>query len=329
MTLTITANTYRNPFIEQRADPWVYKHADGFYYFTGSVPAYDCIELRRAKTLDGLREAEPKVVWRKYDRGPMSANIWAPEIHYIEGKWYIYFAAARTAETKAGLFDHRMFVLENESANPLEGSWIEKGKIFTKWESFSLDATTFEHKGVRYLVWPQKDPSIEGNSNLYIAEMENPWTIKGEQVMLSKPEFDWEVIGYKVNEGPAVIKRNGKVFIAYSASATDHHYCMGLLWANEEADLLDPASWTKSPTPVFQTSEENGQYGPGHNSFTVTEDGKYDVLVYHARSYKEIEGDPLYDPNRHARLKLFTWDKDGFPQFGEPLPDTMNMEKAT
>lgn len=312
--------TYNNPVVEQRADPWVYKHTDGYYYFTASVPEYDRIEIRRSKTLQGLGEAEPVVAWRKYETGPLSANIWAPEIHFIQGKWYIYFAAARTTETNDGLFDHRMYVLENDSANPLEGTWTEKGKIRTQWESFALDATTFEHNGVLYYVWAQKDPDIEGNSNLYISEMSNPWTLQGKQVMISTPEYPWEVTGFKVNEGAAVLKRNGRIFISYSASATDHNYCMGLLYADESADLLDPASWVKSPEPVFATNEENGQYGPGHNSFTVSEDGE-DVIVYHARNYKEITGDPLYDPNRHTRMQIFGWNEDGTPNFGVPVKD--------
>ncbi|PAD66680.1 alpha-N-arabinofuranosidase [Bacillus sp. 7586-K] len=318
----MTEYNVKNPLIEQRADPFMYKHTDGYYYFTGSVPEYDRIAIRRAKTIAGLAEAEEKTIWVKHETGLMSANIWAPELHYIDGKWYVYFAAARTTETNEGLFDHRMFVLENESANPLEGEWIEKGQVKTKWESFALDATSFEHKGVRYYVWAQKDPEIEGNSNLYISEMENPWTLKGEQVCITTPEYDWEKIGFLVNEGAAILKKNGKIFMTYSASATDHHYCMGLLTADEDSDLLDPKSWVKSPEPVFTTNEANSQYGPGHNSFTVSEDGSIDLLVYHARSYKEIEGDPLYDPNRHARVQAIKWNEDGTPNFGVPRPDT-------
>lgn len=309
--------TLKNPIVEQRADPWVYKHTDGYYYFTASVPEYDRIEVRRSKTIQGLDEAEPVVAWSKHEDGIMSANIWAPEIHFIDGKWYIYFAAAR----KDAIFDHRMYVIENESQNPLEGNWVEKGQVKTAWESFSLDATTFVHKDQLYYVWAQKDPEIEGNSNLYIATMANPWTLNGPQVMITTPEYDWEKIGFLVNEGAAVLKRNGKIFISYSASATDYNYCMGLLSADEDSDLLDPKSWTKSPEPVFQTNEENSQYGPGHNSFTVSEDGSQDILIYHARNYRDIVGDPLWDPNRHTRAQVFTWNEDGTPNFGTPVRD--------
>ncbi|WHY01282.1 family 43 glycosylhydrolase [Neobacillus sp. DY30] len=309
--------TLKNPIVEQRADPWVYKHTDGYYYFTASVPEYDRIEVRRSKTIQGLGDAEPVVAWTKHEDGIMSANIWAPEIHFIEGKWYIYFAAAH----KDAIFDHRMYAIENDSQNPLEGNWVEKGQVKTAWESFSLDATTFEHNGDLYYVWAQKDPEIEGNSNLYIAKMANPWTLTGPQVMITTPEYDWEKIGFLVNEGAAVLKRNGKIFISYSASATDYNYCMGLLSADEDSDLLNPKSWKKSPQPVFQTNEENSQYGPGHNSFTVSEDGSQDILIYHARNYREIVGDPLWDPNRHTRAQVFTWNEDGTPNFGTPVLD--------
>lgn len=312
---------YSNPLIEQRADPYIHKHNDGYYYFTASVPEYDRLELRRARTIEGLRTAEPVVIWTKRQSGPMSANIWAPELHRIDGKWYMYFAAAHTTETNEGLFDHRMYVLENVSDNPLEGIWTEKGQMITAWESFALDATSFEHRGKRYYVWAQQDPSIPGNSNLYLSEMENGWTLKGPQAMISTPQHDWEKIGFSVNEGAAVLKHGGRIWITFSGSATDHHYCMGLLFADEDADLLSPDSWNKLDRPVFATSEENGQYGPGHNCFTTGEDGE-PLLVYHARSYKDIQGDPLYDPNRHARVKAFGWTEDGLPDFGVPEADT-------
>lgn len=308
---------FANPIVRQRADPWVYRHSDGYYYFSASVPEYDRIELRRARTIQELGTAEAVVIWRKRDSGPMSAHIWAPEIHFIGGKWYVYFAAARTD----ALFDHRTYVLENESANPLEGAWVDRGPLATRWETFTLDATSFEHNGVQYLVWAQKDPDIEGNSNLYIAPMRNPWTLGQTQVRISQPEYEWEKIGFYVNEGPAVLEKDGKIFITYSASATDHHYCMGLLTASADSDLLSPDSWHKAPQPVFTSSEATGQYGPGHSCFTVSPDGSRHILVYHARNYKEIVGDPLFDPNRHTRAQYIDWNPDGTPHFGVPEAD--------
>ena len=303
---------YSNPIVRQRADPWVYLHPDAWYYFTASVPEYDRIEIRRVRTLQGLGSAPAVVAWRERPDGIMSANVWAPEIHFIGGAWYIYFAAAR----KDAPFDHRIYVLSNDSANPLEGTWIERGRVDTGWESFSLDATEFEDRGSHYLVWAQKDYRVPGNSCLYIARMRNPRTLDGKAVRISRPDLPWERQGFWVNEGPAALVRNGRVFLTYSASATDSRYCMGMLTASDSSDLLDPGSWSKSPVPVLKTDEAAGIFGPGHNSFTVG--GGWDILVYHARSYRDIAGDPLYDPNRDTRVQVVEWNPDGTPRFMPP-----------
>lgn len=303
--------------IEQRADPFIYKHSDGYYYFTASVPAYDRIELRRAKTIKELPTAETVTAWTKPDVGAYSELIWAPEIHFNQGAWYVYFAAAPSRAIKDDLFQHRMYAISTDADNPLEGKWKFLGQVDTGIDSFCLDATTFTHKDVLYYVWAQKDRDIRGNSNLYIAPMKTPYQLAAAPVRISIPEYEWEIRGFWVNEGPAVLVRNGKVFISYSASATDENYCIGLLYADENTDLLQPESWQKSKQPVFQTCYEHGIYGPGHNSFTVSEDGK-DLLVFHARTYTEIEGDPLWNPDRHTFVKSLKWDQDGMPVFGKP-----------
>ncbi|MFD5824153.1 family 43 glycosylhydrolase [Lentzea sp. NPDC060358] len=312
------AARYTNPIAERRADPHVFKHTDGFYYFTATVPEYDRIVLRRATTIQGLASAAETVIWRKHSSGEMAAHIWAPEIHFINGKWYVYFAAGRSDD----VWRIRMYVLESSSADPVTGSWTERGRITTPWDTFSLDASTFVHNNVRYLTWAQQEPGISTNSNVYLARMgSTPWTITGSVTRLTVPALSWETRGYKVAEGPTVLQRNGKIFLTYSASATDANYCLGMLTAPASADLLNPASWTKSPSPVFATNAATGQYGPGHNSFTVSEDGTSDVMVYHDRNYRDISGDPLNDPNRRTRVQKVHYRSDGTPDFGIPVPD--------
>jgi GH43 family beta-xylosidase len=305
------------PLIEQRADPYIHRHGDGWYYFTASVPAYDGIELRRARTIAGLAAAKPVMVWRKPDSGPYSDLVWAPELHFNMGAWYVYFAAAPSREIKDDLFQHRMYAISTRTENPLEGDWTFEGQIDSGMDTFCLDATTFTHQRVLYYLWAQKEEGIRGNSNLYIAPMQTPVKLAGKPVRLSIPEYEWETRGFRVNEGPAVVKHGGRIFITYSASATDENYAMGLLWADAEADLLNPRSWTKSDRPVLTSSPAHRIFGPGHNSFTVAEDGVTDLLVYHARTYTEIEGDPLWDPNRHTFVKPLRWDRDGMPVFGD------------
>lgn len=308
---------YNQPLLEQRADPYVYKHMDGYYYFTASVPEYDKIILRKSKSIKGLAEADEVVIWKKHDSGDMSQNIWAPEIHFIAGAWYIYFAAGRSEQ----IWHIRPYVLECKDSDPLTGEWRELGKMQCadgdefSFRAFSLDATVFENRGTYYYVWAEKVGVGKMISNLYIAELETPWKLKTIQVLLTTPDYDWERVGYWVNEGPSVIKHDGKIFLAYSASATGACYCIGLLYADINSDLLDPRSWTKLRKPVLETDEEKGIYGPGHNSFTTSEDGSKDIMIYHARQYDEIVGDSLFDPNRHTMIMEVKWAENGMPIF--------------
>ena len=300
-------------FIEQRADPFI-AYRDDRYYFTASVPAFDRVILRGAAKLDGLRDAEEKTVWVRHPSGNMSCNIWAPELHFADGQWVIYFAAARGGADEAGRFDHRTYALVNPNPDPTEGEFKEAGRIDTGWESFTIDSTTVEYGGKRYFIWAQRDFSIPGNSNLYIAEMKNALELKLPAVLLSVPEYDWECQGFLVNEGPGCLIHDGRLYMTYSGSATDERYAMGLLALKAGGDPLKAADWEKSPEPVMVTEEKNGLYGPGHNSFTKDADGN-DILVFHARPYPGFRGSALSDPNRHCFLRKIRYNDAGEPIF--------------
>lgn len=205
---------WNEPWIMQRADPYIYRHTDGCYYFTASVPAYDRIILRRADSLAGLAGAVENTVWTKHKSGIMSEHIWAPELHYLDGKWYLYFAAGEAED----IWAIRPFVLECADEDPITGKWTELGMMQCAEEdefsfrAFSLDATVFENKGSRYYVWAEKVGVGKMISNLYIARMASPNRLETVQVLLTTPDYDWERVDFWVNEGPAVIKRNGRIF---------------------------------------------------------------------------------------------------------------------
>ena len=314
-----------NPLVRQRADAQVFRHDDGNYYLTGSVPEYDRLVLRRSKTLAGLATAEERVLWRHEARGPMSGFLWAPELHQIDGKWIMYFAAGPSGGGE-DVFRIRTYAVVCDGPDPMTGKWTVLGQFQAPWDSFNLDSTSFVHKGKRYFAWAQREPGIETNSNLYIAPLESPLKLAARATRLTVPTLDWEVRGYKVAEAPAILHRNGRLFMTYSASATDTRYCLGLLTAHEDADILDPRAWTKSPEPVFTTCRETSVFGPGHNSFTVDEEGR-DILVYHGRDYEAIKGDPLFNPDRHTRIQRLYYKADGTPDFGVPVGNGPRPER--
>ncbi|MDB5907335.1 MAG: alpha-N-arabinofuranosidase [Massilia sp.] len=61
---------------------------------------------------------------------------------------------------------------------------------------------------------------------------------------------------------------------------------------------------------------------PGDNSFTCAEDGVTVMLVYHARAYTKIVGDPRWNPNRHISFTRLRWDERGLPLSGSPSTDS-------
>ena len=307
---------YLSPLVPQRADPYLYKF-NKKYYFTATCPEYDHIELRCADTINGIATATPRTIWVRHNTGKMASHIWAPEIHYIMGKWVIYFAAGELP----GIWEIRPYALICEGDDPMEDSWVEAGMMQAaegdpySFTDFSLDMTVFEHRGKWYTIWAQKVGTVNGISNLYIAELENPVKLRTVQVLLTTPDYDWERDGgFWVNEGPAVLKHHGKVYVTFSASATGACYCMGMLTADLNSDLLDPLSWRKSRWPVLQTDETLKVYGPGHNCFVRGDENEHLTLL-HFRSYEKITGDPLNDHNRHAHVMKVTFDENDAPVF--------------
>lgn len=316
------AATFTNPLLPNGADPWSIYH-EGFYYYMHTTGRN--LTIWKTRSLADLKNAEKKIVWKPPAKSPYSKDIWAPELHFIDGKWYIYFAADAGRNQS-----HRLWVLENSSPDPLRGKWTMKGKLADSTDKWAIDGSVFEHRNQLYLVWSGWEGDVNGRQDIYIARMKNPWTIDSRRVRLSTPQYAWETVGdildwrtsdnpphVAVNEGPQILKHKDKLFLIYSASGCwTESYTLGMLTARSDSDLLDPASWKKDPRPVFRPSPEGKAYAPGHNSFFKSPDGKEDWILYHANPQPN-QGCGRW---RSPRAQRFTWNADGTPDFGSPVP---------
>jgi GH43 family beta-xylosidase len=324
-----SSGTFLNPVLPSGPDPWVIFH-DGFYYYMNSTG--NNLTIWKTRSIADLKTAEKHVVWTPPETGPYSHDIWAPELHWINHRWYIYFAADAGANVT-----HRIWVLENSGPDPCEGTWTLKGKLGDPGDHWAIDGSVFENRGRLFFIWSGWDGSVNGTQNIYIAELSNPWTMKGDRVKLSSPEYPWEKAGdlperngednpggnridpihVDVNEGPEILQHAGKVFLIYSASGcwTDY-YELGMLTASADSDLLKPSSWKKSSLPVFWESPSAGAYGTGHNGFFQSPDGKEDWIIFHANpaSGQGCGG------RRAPHAQPFHWKADGTPDFGRPIP---------
>ncbi|MCC3151958.1 glycoside hydrolase family 43 protein [Hymenobacter sp. BT770] len=308
---TTPATTYSNPLLSSGPDPWVYQK-DGFYYYMATTG--NNVTMRKTAKMSELGNAPATVVWTAPSNGANSHDVWAPEMHFLDGKWYIYF----TAGPGSCCGGQRLWVLENTATDPTTGSWTEKGRIFSSSEDFwAIDGTVLEQNGQRYLIWSGHANASTEEQRLYISKMANPWTLTGPRVELSRPQYSWEQQGVlPVNEGPEILQHDGKTFLVYSAShCTTDDYALGLLSTTATADPLVPTAWTKSATPVFVKNAAAGAYGPGHNTFFKSKDGQQDWLLYHANS-RPGQG---CSNDRNPRMQPFTYRADGTPDFGTPV----------
>jgi GH43 family beta-xylosidase len=315
------ARTFKNPIVRDAADPWIVCHG-GYYYMTRTVGWG--VAIRKSATLAGLGSAKDVAVWRGGGPGfeEFKHHVWAPELHRVRGKWYVYYTAApgeRGPEVDAG---RRIFCLEGKTDDPL-GAYTFKGKVAVPGDDFyAIDGTVFERPSDKnlFFLWSGREPTLGGAQSIYIAPMSDPWTISGPRVRLSSPQYDWERKGWHVNEGPEVLTRGTKTFVVYSGSGgTTPDYALGLL-TNSDGNLLRAESWAKSEKPVFASYEwPQSSGGPvytvGHNGFFKSPDGKEDWIIYHGKDNKDNTWG-----GRHARAQRFGWNPDGTPYFGVPYP---------
>ncbi|MGC4804195.1 family 43 glycosylhydrolase [Micromonospora sp. DT233] len=303
-----TARTFTNPVKRNGPDPWLQYH-NGFYHLA-TTTWNSTITMRRSVTLAGLASAVDQMVFDLAGRAGGCCNMWAPEFHLLDGpngrRWYLYYVAGRNVTDYNPT--QRLHVLESAGTDPM-GPYTFKADLGSDWQ---LDASVLKVGSALYLMGTYGGDGA-GQSN-FIQRLTNPWTLSGSRARLSSPTLSWERQTGAVNEGPEPLYRNGRVMVVYSASACwGPDYKLGLLTLTGN-DPMNPAHWTKSPNPVFQRSDANGVFAPGHNGFFKSPDGTEDWIVYHAN---DSAGGGC-DMGRSTRAQKFTWNADGTPNFGTP-----------
>jgi len=295
--------TFKNPILPApSADPWVTFH-EGTYYYCESRHQ-DTIWIRKAASFTDFAEDDGIMVWSAPSFGPDSKSLWAPELHLIEGRWYIYYAA------DDGLNEnHKMWVLEGLTNDPC-GPYRLRGCLDTS--GWAIDGTVLKlNDGRLFFLWSGWPGHENGQQNLYIAPMSNPWTLSGPRVLIAKPEHSWETVDMAICEGPQILQRAGRTFVVYSASGSwSEDYCLGLLEL-KGSDPLQAVSWHKHGCAFQKT---NTVWGLGHCSFVTSPDGSEDWIVYHAKAKRKKGWN-----DRNVRAQKFTWTAEGLPDFGTPI----------
>ncbi|MCF0042010.1 glycoside hydrolase family 43 protein [Dyadobacter fanqingshengii] len=307
------ATTFTNPLLNAAPDPYVYQK-DSTYYYLHTLG--NRIQIWKTNKMSRLKDVTPVTVFNAPATGGNSRDIWAPELFFLNGKWYIYYTG-----TDGNDREHRMWVLENANPDPTQGTWTDKGKLTTKpADLWSIDATIFQRDSSLFLIWsgrPFAGGSTDLTQNIYISQMSNPFTLTGPTVLISTPQYDWEKRGFAVNEGPEILRNAaGRDFLVFSGSyCGNDQYALGMMSLKAGSNPSDAKSWTKMPAPVFTGLASANAFGAGHNGFFKSRDGKEDWIIYHANS---AAGEGC-DDSRNVRMQKFAWTAEGLPSFGEPV----------
>lgn len=315
--------TFTNPIV-RGADPWV-THRDSTYYYIRS--SGNRIWISSSPTLTGVLTATSTPVWTAPDTGWNRGNVWAPELHFLDGRWYIYYAAGKPG---APFTSQRAGVLQSVGPSAT-GAYVDRGMLYTgdsvgtgTGNRWAIDLTVAQLGDRLYAVWSgwtQNATTDKTPQQLYIAPMSNPWTIAANRVMISSPDAAWERgPELDLEEGPEFLQHDGDVFLVYSTrDSWLKEYALGQLRLRSSgADPLHPGSWQKTG-PVFAGTDS--VYGVGHASFTTSPDGTQDWIVYHSKRT------PVPGWDRDIRMQRFMWSPTRAPQFGEPVREGVALQR--
>lgn len=324
--------TFTNP-LAGIPDPWIIQH-QGVYYTCKAQGAG--INVSKSDKMTVINPTQS--IWlAPKDNGAVkpwnTSHVWAPELHFVDGRWYVYYAAGRPIEEHGGSYKmQRTGLLRSKTVDPM-GEYEDLGMMYTgdQYEPgiiptadntcYAIDMGVLWIGSQLYAVWSGTRTKEEGgDQRIYIAKMSNPWTISSNRVMISEPDQPWELVSGKVQEGPAFLQRNGKTFIVYSCNGSwTKDYRLGYLMLEEGMDPMNPINWKKSANAVFyrcdDTVDEDGVNGVGHCSFTKSPDGTEDWIVYHVKHRNHGS----YSTGRSMFVQRFTWNTDGTPNFGHPV----------
>lgn len=314
---------FSNPIADGQ-DPWITKKDDTYYYIESRNGG---LYVSKSKSLTQIK-SEEKLVWETPQSGWNQSNLWAPELHYVQGKWYIYYTAGKSGPP---FIHQRSGVLEAKTDDPM-GEYVDKGQLYTGNEIktkenniWSIDLTVLDHEGQLYGIWSGWEENKDTDKtpqHTFIAEMENPWTISSNRIKISSPVENWEAGSeLAINEGAQILKNpEGEVFVIYSGSESWlPAYNLGQLRLVGE-DPMNPDSWNKKG-PIFEGTEE--VHGVGHASFTTSPDGTENWIAYHTK----VSPEPGWE--RVVHMQPFGWNEDGSPDFGSPLPAGETISKPS
>lgn len=310
------ADTFTNPVGEKPiviGDPFVLQHNGSYYLFGTNAPD----GFRYSASKDLVHWTDGGYAWRREADSWSDPPYWAPEVKYYRGKFYMTYSGRVRGSKPARLLT--ALAVSDHPEGPykdLYGPWFDPGYSV-------IDADILvDTDGTPYLYF-SRNGGQQGYSYgaIYGVELTRDLAKPvSEPVKLLEASQQWERINWatnRCNEGPTVIRHNGKYLMTYSANNTSlPGYGIGVAMADKP---LGP--WVKDEkNPILASHLDIGVSSPGHNSITHSPDGKEMFIVYHSHA----------DPTKPSQARVMNIDRmvfegDGLRVLGptrtpQPMP---------
>lgn len=305
-------------------DPVMIKQGDTYYVFsTGSgVSIKASKDMLHWENAGSVFSKEELPAWHREDIPDHEGHLWAPDIHYADGKYHLYYSVSAWMN-----FDSSIGYATNTTLDPNDEDyqWVDEGQVI----SFQNGG-----EGVNVI-----DP------NVYIDGEGRKWLFYGSykaglrlveldpetgHLMSSKPELT--VLTTSLGEGVYLLKGSEYYYLFASRGKC----CAGMestyqVVMGRSKDIRGPylnkegKSWVDNHYSLFLAGDEE-EPGRGHNGFFAEGDKTY--IVYHAYTraadgksllnirpvYLDEEGWPTLEPENPmfptdpVQLQLFTGD---------------------
>lgn len=265
-------------------DPMIVLEDDKYYMFaTTSTHSFDCFISEDLRTFTKL----PRPALANEDSFA-NFNMWAPEVYKIDGRFYM----AYSGKVENDSLMHINIAVSDNVTGPYADMHKEPVLMLDK---STIDAHIFIDDGVKFLFYSLDCSTnlINGikTSQIYVVQLNDDFKPVGEHRLVATPNRPWESLSLDTrhlwNEGPVVLKHNGKYYLTVSANCyATKYYCLGCYVSN---NITGPYEKMQD-SPIMEYIEGEIS-GPGHNNYFVDKDGNLKCVFHIHTDINHPSGD--------------------------------------
>lgn len=281
-------------------DPFVVLY-EGTYYMYATSPLED-FGIRVHTSCDvGSEWQDAGICYAKSEESFGYKDFWAPEVRIrADGKFVMHYSARRKSDDSLRIG----VAVSNGPLGPFRDAVPGEPMFDPGWAA--IDGHCFRDDDGKYYFYYVRDLSENVRngirySEIYVSEMSDDLThLIGESRLVLSPSQAWESrqsAEWLWNEGPFVIKHNGKYYLTYSSNCYDCKF-YGVGYAVGDTPFGPFVKYENNPVLWY----DDRMSGPGHNAMFIDKEGNL-CNAFHIHTYPDKPSADRRACFCHARFK--------------------------